>query len=78
MVHANLSMKDDNIFDMRTGSLDNNRHITKVGHANRAQGKQLVAGKKATQSQAPAQRQKQGQVISSDYPGLTKNQHAQG
>jgi hypothetical protein len=78
VVHANLSMKDDNIFDMRTGSLDNNRNITKVGHANRAQGKQLVASKKGAQSQAPAQRQKQGQVVSGDYPGLTKNQHGQG
>ena len=61
---------------MRIGSVDNNRNITKVGHSNRNQSKDVVGGKKPVQNQTSVQRQKQGQAAaSSDYPGMVKGQN---
>ena len=81
VVHANLAMKNsEHMFDMRTGSLDNNRNITKIGNnTNRSQSSTAnkeAAVKKQGQTSASAQRQKQNPVASStDYPGMIKGQN---
>ena len=73
VVHANLALKEEHMFDMRTGSFDN-RNITKVGnHTNRSTSS---AAKKQGQNSASAQRQKQNPAASStDYPGMIKGQN---
>ena len=73
VVHASLGRSDsDNAFELRTGSVDNYRNITKVG--NNKQSSVVKNDSEKKQVICPVvQRQKQNPVATSnDYPGSSK------